>query len=41
MIILLGLLLLAIIIGGIAIAEWSFIAVKEWEHEQQTKGQTR
>ena len=41
MIIIIALLILAIIIGGIAIAEWSYIAVKEYEYEQQTKGQTR
>ena len=35
-----ALLIIAIIIGVVLIAEWSYIAVKEFEYEQQAKRKT-
>ena len=34
-------LILALIVGAILIAEWSYIAVKEFEYEQQDKRESR
>lgn len=39
--VLIGLVVLMIVIGCVLIAEWSFIAVKEFEYEQQNERESR